>query len=61
MPLKLKAVITVEIDAKDYTDAAEIEKGIKSLTEQLSDKFVSAQYEIGERRDRGNRVSKKQT
>jgi hypothetical protein len=59
MPLKLKATITIEIDAKDYLDAAEIEKGIKSLTEQLSEKFVAAEYDIKESRDRDNNSSQK--
>jgi hypothetical protein len=59
MPLKLKATITIEIDAKDYLDAADIEKGIKSLTEQLSEKFITAEYDIKERRDRDNNSSQK--
>ena len=59
MPLKLRATITIEIDAKDYLDAADIEKGIKSLTEQLSEKFVLAEYEIKERRYRDNNVRQK--
>ena len=59
VPLKLKATITIEIDAKDYLDAADIEKGIKSLTEHLSEKFIAAEYDIKERRDRDNNSSQK--
>lgn len=51
--LKLRATLSIDIDAKDYIHAASIQGEMEQLCEQLKSKYVACTYDIRERRDRG--------
>lgn len=51
--LKLRATLSIDIDAKDYIHAASIQGDIEKLCEDLKTKYVGCSYDIRERRDRG--------
>lgn len=51
--LKLRATLSIDIDAKDYIHAATIQGEMERLCEELRDKYVGCTYDIRERRDRG--------
>jgi hypothetical protein len=54
--IKLRATITIDIDATDYLDAARIQKEIEELRDGFNDRYGPAEYDLRERRDRGPTV-----
>jgi hypothetical protein len=50
--IKLRATITIDIDATDYLDAARIQKEIEDLRNKLRDEYGPSECDLRERRDR---------
>ena len=48
--MKIKAVISVDIDARDYVDAADHQRAIETLIEGLRDAYPEAALTFKERR-----------
>jgi hypothetical protein len=51
--IKLRATITIDVDAVDYLDAARIQKEIEGIRDEFNDRYGPAEYDLRERRDRG--------
>jgi hypothetical protein len=50
--MKLRAQIVVDIDAVDYAAAAEHQRQLELVLEQMKARYVTAQLQIRERRER---------
>lgn len=48
--MKLRATITIDTEAKDFQEAAEIQKQLDELCQELSQKHTKVTFDIRERR-----------
>ncbi len=50
--MKLRAQIVIDIDAVDYAEAAEHQRQLESLLEQVRTRYATAQLQMRDRRER---------
>lgn len=50
--MRLRAVITIELDAADFQGAAEHEQAVLALYELVRAKYVDARFQFAQRRER---------
>ena len=61
--MKLRAVLTIDIEARDYVDAAEHQRRVETLLSQVNEVYPTAELVFRERRStaRGVGLPKKPT
>ena len=52
--MRLRAHITIDIDASDFIAAADHQRAVQGMLEQVRDSYPQAKLEIRERRDRAD-------
>ena len=52
--MRLRAHITIDIDANDFIAAADHQRAVQSMLDQVRDLYPQAQLEFRERRDRAD-------
>ena len=51
--LKLRATLSVDIDAMDFLDAARYQQEMQALCDELAQKYVACSMDMRERRSKG--------
>ena len=55
--LKLRATLSVDIDAMDFLDAARYQQEMQALCDELAQKYVACSFDMRERRSKGETSS----
>jgi hypothetical protein len=52
--MRLRAQITIDIEARDFVDAADHQRRLEELVQEIKGEYSQAELQLRERRERGN-------